>query len=116
MPCGAAANRLKKSAVIEGYSVRLNARALGLAGAASVRVTCNSHFDNTLEKICPLAVIPYVIDAWRVSGVGCRGNMTISIHIAIKNTIDHQRLPRVSLEKIKGIRLGKSSFMLRPLN
>ena len=56
--------------MIEGHTLRLNARALGLAGAASVRVTRDSHFDNTLEKICPLAVMPYVIEACRVSGVG----------------------------------------------
>ena len=42
--------------------------------------------------------------------------MTISIHIAIKNTTTPKSLPRVSLNKIKGIRLGKSIFVPRPLN
>ena len=97
--------------VIEGYTVRLNAQALGLNETVLVQLTLDSHTDNTLEKFGEvLATIPEVIEAYLVSG-----EYDYLLRVAVKDTRDYERLLRERLYKIKGIRHSKSSFVLRTL-
>ena len=97
--------------MIEGYTVRLNAQALGLSDTVLVQVTLDSHSDNTLEKFGEtLAAIPEVIEAYLVSG-----EYDYLLRVAVKDTRDYERLLRERLYKIKGIRHSKSSFVLRTL-
>jgi DNA-binding Lrp family transcriptional regulator len=58
-PCWARIKKMEEAGVIEGYTVRLNPQALGLADSVLVMVTLDSHSDNTLEKFGEvLATIP----------------------------------------------------------
>ncbi len=110
-PCWERIRKLEASGAIEGYTVRLNAQALGLADTVMVQVTLDSHSDNTLEKFGEtLAAIPEVIEAYLVSG-----EYDYLLRIAVKDTRDYERLLRERLYKIKGIRHSKSSFVLRTL-
>jgi Lrp/AsnC family transcriptional regulator, leucine-responsive regulatory protein len=110
-PCWERIRKLEQAGVIEGYTVRLNAPALGLHDTVLVQVTLDSHSDNTLEKFGEtLAAIPEVIEAYLVSG-----EYDYLLRVAVKDTRDYERLLRERLYKIKGIRHSKSSFVLRTL-
>jgi Lrp/AsnC family leucine-responsive transcriptional regulator len=110
-PCWERIRKMEQAGVIQGYTVRLDAQALGLHDTVLVQVTLDSHSDNTLEKFGEtLAAIPEVIEAYLVSG-----EYDYLLRVAVKDTRDYERLLRERLYKIKGIRHSKSSFVLRTL-
>ena len=110
-PCWGRIKKMEEAGVIEGYTVRLNAQALGLGDTVMVQVTLDSHSDNTLEKFGEtLATIPEVVEAYLVSG-----DYDYLLRVAVHDTKDYERLLRERLYKIKGIRHSKSSFVLRTL-
>lgn len=110
-PCWARIKKMEEAGVIEGYTVRLNPQALGLADSVLVMVTLDSHSDNTLEKFGEvLATIPEVVEAHLVSG-----EYDYLLRIVVKDTRDYERLLREKLYKIKGIRHSQSCFVLRTL-
>jgi len=110
-PCWERIKKLELAGVIEGYTVRLNAQALGLNDTVLVQLTLDSHTDNTLEKFGEvLATIPEVVEAYLVSG-----EYDYLLRVAVQDTRDYERLLREKLYKIKGIRHSKSSFVLRTL-
>ncbi len=110
-PCWERIRKMEHSGVIEGFTVRLNAQALGLHDTVLVQLTLDSHTDNTLEKFGEtLAAIPEVVEAYLVSG-----EYDYLLRVAVKDTRDYERLLREKLYKIKGIRHSKSSFVLRTL-
>ena len=110
-PCWGRIKKMEEAGVIEGYTIRLNAQAIGLGDTVMVQVTLDSHSDNTLEKFGEtLASIPEVIEAYLVSG-----EYDYLLRVAVKDTKDYERLLRERLYRIKGIRHSKSSFVLRTL-
>lgn len=110
-PCWGRIKKMEEAGVIEGYTVRLNAQAIGLGDTVMVQVTLDSHSDNTLEDFgLTLASIPEVIEAYLVSG-----EYDYLLRVAVKDTKDYERLLRERLYKIKGVRHSKSSFVLRTL-
>ena len=110
-PCWGRVKKMEEAGVIEGYTIRLNAQAIGLGDTVMVQVTLDSHSDNTLEKFGEtLASIPEVIEAYLVSG-----EYDYLLRVAVKDTKDYERLLRERLYKIKGVRHSKSSFVLRTL-
>ena len=110
-PCWERIRKMEQSGVIEGFTVRLNAQALGLNDTVMVQVMLDSHSDNTLEKFGEtLAAIPEVVEAYLLSG-----EYDYLLRVAVKDTRDYERLLREKLYKIKGIRHSKSSFVLRTL-
>lgn len=110
-PCWGRIKKMEEAGVIEGYTVRLNAQAIGLGETVMVQVTLDSHSDNTLEDFgLTLASIPEVIEAYLVSG-----EYDYLLRVAVKDTKDYERLLRERLYKIKGVRHSKSSFVLRTL-
>ena len=110
-PCWGRVKKMEEAGVIEGYTIRHNAQAIGLGDTVMVQVTLDSHSDNTLEKFGEtLASIPEVIEAYLVSG-----EYDYLLRVAVKDTKDYERLLRERLYKIKGVRHSKSSFVLRTL-
>ena len=110
-PCWGRIKKMEEAGIIEGYTVRLNAQALGWADTVLVQVTLDSHSDNTLEKFGEtLASIPEVIECYLVSG-----DYDYLLRVAVRDTRDYERLLREKLYRIKGIRHSKSSFVLRTL-
>lgn len=110
-PCWTRIRRMEAAGVIEGYTVRLNPEALGLADTVIVHVTLESHSDEALTDFGrALAAIPEVLEAFLVSG-----EYDYYIRIAVSDTRDYERLLREKLYKIPGIRHSKSSFVLRQL-
>jgi Lrp/AsnC family transcriptional regulator, leucine-responsive regulatory protein len=102
---------MEEAGVIEGYTVRLNAQAVGLAETVIVQVTLDSHSDEALFAFGrALADIPEVLEALLVSG-----DYDYILRIAVSDTRDYERLLRERLYKIPGLRHSKSSFVLRSL-
>jgi Lrp/AsnC family leucine-responsive transcriptional regulator len=110
-PCWTRIRRMEEAGVIEGYTVRLNAQAVGLAETVIVQVTLDSHSDEALFAFGrALADIPEVLEALLVSG-----DYDYILRIAVSDTRDYERLLRERLYKIPGLRHSKSSFVLRSL-
>ena len=110
-PCWGRIKKMEEAGVIEGYTVRLNAQALGLGDTVMVQVTLDSHSDEALFEFGrALEAIPEVLEAFLVSG-----DYDYYVRIAVSDTRDYERLLRERLYKIPGIRHSKSSFVLRQL-
>lgn len=110
-PCWSRIRKMEESGVIEGYTVRLNAQALGLQDTVLIQVTLDSHSDNTLEAFGEmLAAIPEVVEAHLVSG-----DYDYLLRVVVRDTRDYERFLREKLYHIKGIRHSRSSFVLRTL-
>jgi len=110
-PCWTRIKRMEAAGVIEGYTVKLNPTALGLAETVIVQVTLESHSDEALMDFGrALGSIPEVLEAFLVSG-----DYDYYVRIAVSDTRDYDRLLREQLYRIPGIRHSKSSFVLRQL-
>jgi len=110
-PCWTRIRRMEEAGVIEGYTVRINAQAVGLSETVIVQVTLDSHSDEALFAFGrALADIPEVLEALLVSG-----DYDYILRIAVSDTRDYERLLRERLYKIPGLRHSKSSFVLRSL-
>jgi Lrp/AsnC family leucine-responsive transcriptional regulator len=61
--------RLEEAGIIEGYSARVNPRALGLTLTAIIRLrTTHEHIKSCMRKF---AEIPHIIEVHRVTGEDC---------------------------------------------
>ncbi len=110
-PCWNRIKKMETDGVIRGYTVRVDAPAIGLTETVIVQVTLESHTDETLYEFGKtLEQIPEVLEAYLVSG-----DYDYYIRIAVKDTRDYERLLRERLYRIPGIRHSKSSFVLRTL-
>lgn len=110
-PCWNRIKKMEADGVIQGYTVRVNAEALGFTETVIVQVTLDSHSEETLFEFGRrLEQIPEVLEAYLVSG-----DYDYYIRIAVKDTRDYERLLREKLYRIPGIRHSRSSFVLRVL-
>ena len=110
-PCWTRIKRMEQAGVIAGYSVRVNAEAIGLPDTVIVQVTLDSHSEDALFAFGrALEAIPEVLEAFLVSG-----DYDYYVRIAVRDTRDYERLLREKLYQIPGIRHSKSSFVLRQL-
>lgn len=102
---------METDGIIQGYTVRLSAEAMGFNDTVLVQVTLDSHSDNTLEAFGQtLAEIPEIVEAYLVSG-----DYDYLLRVVVRDTKDYERLLRETRYKIKGIRHSRSSFVLRTL-
>jgi len=61
--------RLEEAGIIEGYSARVNPRALGLTLTAIIRLrTTHEHIKSCMRKF---AEIPHIVEVHRVTGEDC---------------------------------------------
>lgn len=109
--CWTRIKKLESQGVIRRYTVDLDAAKLGYNDFVIVQLTLESHTDETLYEFGRvLATIPEIQEAYLVSG-----DYDYYIRIAVRDTLDYERLLREKLYKIPGIRHSKSSFVLRVL-
>ena len=110
-PCWTRIKKMETEGVIQGYTVKLDAAAIGFRETVIVQVTLESHTDEMLEAFGKaLSDIPEVLEAYLISG-----DYDYHIRIAVRDTRDYERLLRERLYRIPGIRHSKSSFVLRRL-
>ncbi len=110
-PCWNRIKRMEAEGTIQGYTVRIDPEAVGLAETVILQVTLESHNDETLSQFGKaLEEIPEVLEAYLVSG-----DYDYYIRMAVRDTRDYERLLREQLYRIPGIRHSRSSFVLRTL-
>ncbi|MFA6313993.1 MAG: Lrp/AsnC family transcriptional regulator [Sterolibacterium sp.] len=109
--CWTRVKKMETAGVIQGYTVRIDPAALGFTETVMVQVTLDSHSDDAVESFSrALEEIPEVVEAYLMSG-----EYDYLFRIAVRDTRDYERLLRERLYRIPGIRLSKSSFVLRRL-
>lgn len=93
--------RLEKKGVIEGYSARVNPKALGLGLAAYVAVRIEGRATFAIDTAKQLAKLPEVLEVHNIAGLDC---LLVKVRAA-----DTEDLARVLRESFGGIRSIKST-------
>jgi len=98
--------RLEKKGVIEGYSARVNPKALGLGLAAYIAVRSRERV-GTAETAKQLAKLPQVLEVHHVAGEDC-----LLVKTRCADTEDLTRLLRESFGKIRSIESTRTTIVL----
>jgi Lrp/AsnC family leucine-responsive transcriptional regulator len=110
-PCWTRLKRLETLKIIEGYTVNVNPKAIGIHEVFFIEITLERHDDEMLENFSEaLADIPEVVEAHLVTG-----DYDYLVKVAVKDADHYERFLRKKLYSIKGIRHTRSTFALRPL-
>lgn len=110
-PCWNRVRHLEQIGVIEGYTVVLNQKALGVPDTVMIEVTLDKHDDETFAKFGEaLAQMPEVIEAWLLTG-----EYDYLIKVAVAGTEGYEVFLRKKLYQLPGIRHSRSTFVLRAL-
>ena len=110
-PCWTRVKRLENLNIIEGYTAKINSKAIGINELFFIEITLERHDDEILEQFSEaLAYMPEVVEAHLVTG-----DYDYLLKVAVKNAEHYERFLRKKLYSIKGIRHTRSTFALRPL-
>ena len=101
--------RLEKKGVIEGYTTRVDPKALGLGLAAyvSVRVTDRVGSQDTAKQ---LAKLPEVLEVQNIAGLDC-----LLVKVRAADTEDLARLLRDSFGRIRSIKSTRTTVVLETI-
>jgi Lrp/AsnC family leucine-responsive transcriptional regulator len=110
-PCWNRVRQLETSGVIEGYTVLLNQKALGVPDTVMIEVTLDRHDDDTFERFGKaLAEMPEVLEAYLLTG-----EYDYLIKVAVAGTAGYEQFLRQKLYTLPGLRHSRSTFVLRCL-
>jgi Lrp/AsnC family leucine-responsive transcriptional regulator len=110
-PCWARVRQMEDDGVIEGYTVLLNQKALGVPDTVMIEVTLDRHDDDTFERFGQaLADMPEVLEAYLLTG-----EYDYLIKVAVAGTAGYEEFLRRKLYKLPGLRHSRSTFVLRML-
>ena len=107
-PCWTRVKRLENLNIIEGYTAKINSKAIGINELFFIEITLERHDDEILEQFSEaLAYMPEVVEAHLVTG-----DYDYLLKVAVKNAEHYERK---NLYSMKGVRHTRSIFALRPL-
>ena len=110
-PCWTRVKRLENLNIIEGYTAKINSKAIGINELFFIEITLERHDDEILEQFSEaLAYMPEVVEAHLVTG-----DYDYLLKVAVKNAEHSERFLRKNLYSMKGVRHTRSIFALRPL-
>lgn len=110
-PCWTRVKRLENLNIIEGYTAKINSKAIGINELFFIEITLERHDDEILEQFSEaLAYMPEVVEAHLVTG-----DYDYLLKVAVKNAEHYERFLRKNLYSMKGVRHTRSIFALRPL-
>jgi Lrp/AsnC family leucine-responsive transcriptional regulator len=110
-PCWNRVRHLEQMGVIEGYTVVLNQKALGVPDTVMIEVTLDKHDDDTFVRFgAALAEMPEVLEAYLLTG-----EYDYLIKVAVAGTEGYEVFLRKKLYQLPGIRHSRSTFVLRAL-
>jgi Lrp/AsnC family transcriptional regulator, leucine-responsive regulatory protein len=110
-PCWNRVRQMEEAKVIEGYTVLLNQKALGLPETVMIEVTLDRHDDETFERFGQaLADMPEVMEAYLLTG-----EYDYLIRVAVAGTEGYEEFLRRKLYRLEGLRHSRSTFVLRCL-
>jgi Lrp/AsnC family leucine-responsive transcriptional regulator len=110
-PCWNRVRQMEEARVIEGYTVLLDQKALGLPETVMIEVTLERHDDDTFERFGQaLADMPEVMEAYLLTG-----EYDYLIKVAVAGTAGYEEFLRRKLYQLEGLRHSRSTFVLRCL-
>ena len=110
-PCWTRVKRLENLNIIEGYTAKINSKAIGINELFFIEITLERHDDEILEQFSEaLAYMPEVVEAHLVTG-----DYDYLLKVAVKNAEHYERFLFLNLYSMKGVRHTRSIFALRPL-
>ncbi len=110
-PCWNRVRQMEQAGIIEGYTVLLNQKALGVPDTVMIEVTLDRHDDDTFERFGQaLADMPEVLEAYLLTG-----EYDYLIKVAVAGTAGYEEFLRRRLYKLPGLRHSRSTFVLRTL-
>ncbi|MES2295648.1 MAG: Lrp/AsnC family transcriptional regulator [Pseudomonadota bacterium] len=110
-PCWNRVRQLEETGVIEGYTVLLNQKSLGLPDTVMIEVTLERHDDDTFARFgAALAEMPEVMEAYLLTG-----EYDYLIKVAVAGTEGYEQFLRRKLYTLPGLRHSRSTFVLRCL-
>ena len=110
-PCWTRVKRLENLNIIEGYTAKINSKAIGINELFFIEITLERHDDEILEQFSEaLAYMPEVVEAHLVTG-----DYDYLLKVEVKNAEHYERFLRKNLYSMKGVRHTRSIFALRPL-
>lgn len=110
-PCWNRVRHLEQTGVIEGYTVLLNQKLLGLPEIVMIEVTLDRHDDETFARFGEaLAQMPEVMEAYLLTG-----EYDYLIKVAVQGTEGYEEFLRRKLYKLPHLRHSRSTFVLRCL-
>ncbi|MDM5176844.1 MULTISPECIES: Lrp/AsnC family transcriptional regulator [Massilia] len=108
-PCWNRVRQMEEAGVIEGYTVLLSQKALGVPDTVMIEVTLDRHDDDTFERFGQaLADMPEVLEAYLLTG-----EYDYLIKVAVAGTAGYEEFLRRRLYKLPGLRHSRSTFVLR---
>ncbi|ATQ78907.1 AsnC family transcriptional regulator [Massilia violaceinigra] len=108
-PCWNRVRQMEEAGVIEGYTVLLSQKALGVPDTVMIEVTLDRHDDDTFESFGQaLADMPEVLEAYLLTG-----EYDYLIKVAVAGTAGYEEFLRRRLYKLPGLRHSRSTFVLR---
>ena len=110
-PCWNRVRQMEEAKVIEGYTVLLNQKALGMPDTVMIEVPLDRHDDDTFARFGEaLADMPEVMEAYLLTG-----EYDYLIKVAVAGTEGYEEFLRRKLYKLPGLRHSRSTFVLRCL-
>ena len=110
-PCWTRVKRLENLNIIEGYTAKINSKAIGINELFFIEITLERHDDEILEQFSEaLAYMPEVVEAHLVTG-----DYDYLLKVAVKNAEHYECFLHKNLYSMKGVRHTRSIFALRPL-
>jgi Lrp/AsnC family transcriptional regulator, leucine-responsive regulatory protein len=110
-PCSRRIRRLEAEGVIEHYSVRLNADAVGIGFVAYVTLVLDYVTASTAERFYQeIRAIPEVISCYIVSG-----GYDAILHVAATDSRAYSEIVFNRLRRIPGVKDVRSSFVMRTI-
>ena len=110
-PCWTRVKRLENLNIIEGYTAKINSKAIGINELFFIEITLERHDDEILEQFSEaLAYMPEVVEAHLVTG-----DYDYLLKVAVKNAEHYERFFFFFFYSMKGVRHTRSIFALRPL-
>lgn len=100
---------LERAGVIEGYSMLVNADALGLGGNVFAEITLDSQKRTDLDEFeTAVRAVPEVMECYLVTG-----DYDYLLRVVARDTADYERIHHEQLTRLPGVARVKTSISLR---
>nr|WP_321456768.1 Lrp/AsnC family transcriptional regulator [uncultured Cohaesibacter sp.] len=110
-PCWRKVKQLEDGGVIEGYSARINRRAIGLGVLAFIRVKIDSHSEEESEQFArQVRTLQSVVACYSLAG-----DADFLLQVVAKDLDDYADFAMDQIRRLPGIKEMQSSMVLREI-
>ena len=110
-PCWRKMRQLEESGIIEGYSVRLNRRKIGLGVQAFIRVKIDSHSEAEAEQFASEVMqLDQVVACYSIAG-----DADFLLQVVAKDLDSYSDFAMNEIRRLPGIKEMQTSMMLKEI-